>query len=164
PGSVGVMEDMIQSHLLQLAAVVTMDAPASLTHANLARNRLEALRRLTADATSENGETWATLAVHSEMARWRETPFVLRAAKGAAESRRYVEFRLAAQGFVRLGVLAGKLVIAPAGAEVPAELALSSDPESASTRLLRAALSGDDTFTLSPDEPVEAWRIVEGFD
>ena len=96
------------------------------------------------------------------MPRWRETPFVLRAAKGAAESRRYVEFRLVPQGFVRLEVLAGTLVIAPSGAEAPAELAVSSDPESASTRLLRAALAGDDTFTLTPEEPEEMWRIVEG--
>jgi glucose-6-phosphate 1-dehydrogenase len=35
------------------------------------------------------------------------------------------------------------------------------DDESASTRLLRAVLAGDDTFALRPEEPEEAWRIVE---
>ena len=46
-GYCGVMRDMIQSHLLQLVAVITMDSPAAITRANLARNRLEALRRIT---------------------------------------------------------------------------------------------------------------------
>ena len=159
----GVMRDMIQSHLLQLAAVISMDAPASLTRADLARNRLEALRGMAStDGTSQPAS--ATLAVRSEMPRWREVPFVLRAAKGARESRRHVEFRLAGSGFVRLEVLAGRVVVMPAGADAPLELALSPDPETASTRLLRAALAGDDTFTLSAEEPEEAWRIVEGHD
>jgi glucose-6-phosphate 1-dehydrogenase len=171
PGSAtdgGIMRDMIQSHLLQLTAVITMEPPASITHADLARNRLEALRRITrADAASNDSATFATLAVRSEMPRWRAVPFVLRAAKGADMSRRHVEFRLVGQpdgpspGFVRLEVLAGRLVIGAAGAEAPLEFAVSSDTESASTRLLRAALAGDDTFTLSPGEPEEAWRIVE---
>ena len=161
---------MIQSHLLQLAAVITMDAPTSITRADLARNRLEALRRITsADAgrRPEDPETSATLAVRSEMPRWRGVPFVLRAAKGAddvASAHRVSvsgRTRFASPGFVRLEVLAGNLVIVPAGAEAPLEVAISSDTESASTRLLRAALAGDDTFTLSPDEPEEAWRIVE---
>ncbi len=110
---------------------------------------------------AQDSETAATLAVRSDMPRWRGVPFVLRAAKGVETSRRHIEFRLAAPGFVRLEVLAGNLVIVPDGAEAPVEVAISTDTESASTRLLRAALVGDDTFTLSPDEPEEAWRIVE---
>ena len=162
PSSVGVMRDMIQSHLLQLAAVITMDAPASISRADLAPNRLEALRRMTRVAANESPQTSATLAVRSEMPRWRQVPFVLRAAKGAETSRRHIEFRLEAPAFVRLEVLAGRIVIGAAGADSPVELAIDTDPESASTRLLRAALAGDDTFTLSPEEPEEAWRIVEG--
>lgn len=164
-GAVGVMRDMIQSHLLQLAAVITMDSPASLTRTELARNRLEALRRMTSTETVSE-PTFAVLALRCETPRWRGVPFVLRAAKDAQQSRRHVEFWLTepAPGLVRLEVLAGKLVIVPAGAEAPVELDISSDPESASTRLLRAALAGDDTFTLSPEEPEEMWRIVEGHD
>jgi glucose-6-phosphate 1-dehydrogenase len=158
--AVGVMEDMIQSHLLQLAAVITMDAPNSITRADFARNRLEALRHM-ASREAASQQSSATLVVRSEMPRWREVPFVLRAAKDAEASHRHVEFRLATPGFVRLEVLAGKLAIMPAGAEAPLEVSISADTESASTRLLRAALVGDDTFTLSPHEPEEAWRIVE---
>ena len=166
----GVMQDMLQSHLLQLTAVITMDQPAVLAHSDLARNRLEALRRLTTTAAPEDSETSATLAVRSEMPRWSGVQFVLCAAKGAETSRRHIEFRWAAghdrraPGFVRLEVLAGRVVIGAAGADAPLQFSTSPDPESASTRLLRAALFGDDTFTLDAAEPEEAWRIVEGWD
>ena len=55
----------------------------------------------------------------------------------------------------------GRLAIGAVGVGAPLEFAISADAESASTRLLRAALAGDDTFTLSAEEPEEAWRIVE---
>jgi glucose-6-phosphate 1-dehydrogenase len=58
-------------------------------------------------------------------------------------------------------VLSGKVALGIVGTESPLEIEVSPDPESASTRLLRAALAGDDTFTLHPQEPVEGWRIVE---
>jgi glucose-6-phosphate 1-dehydrogenase len=169
---------MIQSHLLQLTAVITMVSPASMTRADLARNRLDALRRLASAAdpgsrpmrgrhAPSGSETFATLALRSEMPRWREVRFLLRAAKGVDESRRHIEFRLAGQPggpsppFVRFEVLTGRLAIGAIGVGAPVEFATSADAESASTRLLRAALVGDDTFTLSAEEPEEAWRIVE---
>lgn len=178
----GVVRDMIQSHLLQLTAVITMDSPGSLTHTELARHRLEALRRIASTADAEPGlrgrhredetntsaqkgepETFATVTLYSQMPRWKNVRFVLRAAKGIAHSRRHIEFHpmLPSQAYARLEVLTGRLVVG-AGRSGPAlEFPISSDPESASTRLLRAALSGDDTFTLSAEEPEEAWRIVE---
>lgn len=164
PNGLGVMQDMIQSHLLQLAAVVTMDSPAAIARADLAPNRLEALRRLSRTAAPEDSETSATLALRSGMPRWKHVRFVLRAAKGADESCRQIELRFAppSPGFVRLEVLAGRLVIGPSLGGAPLESSILPDPESASTRLLRAALVGDDTFTLSPHEPEEQWRIVEG--
>lgn len=185
----GVMRDMIQSHLLQLIAVITMDSPESLTRADLARCRLAALRQITkaaepdsrwmpahgawgsqtstSTAARSGSETVAMLALRSQMPRWKNVRFFLRATKGADESRRYIEFRLARESdrpssaFVRLEVLSGRLAIGILGTEAALEFAISSDAESASTRLLRAALVGDDTFTLSSEEPEEAWRIVE---
>ena len=184
----GVVRDMIQSHLLQLAAIITMESPESLTQADLARNRLAALRqisvaadsrpwplrgRLVCDggtgATSGAGsepETFAALALRSRMPRWQNVNFVLRAAKGVAESRRHIELRFqepsarSSLGFIRLEVLAGNLVVGVAGGQAVC-LNVSDERESASTRLLRAALSGDDTFILHREEPQEAWRIVE---
>ncbi len=162
PNGLGVMRDMIQSHLLQLAAVVTMDAPASMTRVDLARNRLEALRQFTRTDAPEDSETSAALTLRSGMPRWKHVRFVLRAAKEAATSCRQIEFRLASgTGFARLEVLAGTFEMEALLGGAPLEFSISPDPESASTRLLRAALTGDDTFTLSPEEPEEMWRIVE---
>jgi len=113
-------------------------------------------------------ETFVTLSLRSQMPRWENVPFLLRAAKGVGQSRRHIELRFAHRltrpsiGFVRLEVLAGNLVIGLVeGDATSVEFALSSDAESASTRLLRAALGGDETFTLHPQEPEESWRIVE---
>lgn len=163
PAGGGVVRDMIQSHLLQLAAVLTMKPPGSLTRDDLAGNRLAALRRISALGDTEGPparepETSASLVLQSEMPGWEHVPFVLRAAKGAEESRRHIELRFA-DGFMRLEVLAGNLVVGRGTSAV--EFGIGVDPESASTRLLRAALGGDDTFTLRPEEPEEAWRIVD---
>lgn len=185
----GVVRDMIQSHLLLLAALTTMDTPAALTRDDLARARLDALRRMSiladprspavrgvlvrgsaadpAWTASTEPETFARLELRSEMPRWRGVRFVLRAAKGIDKSRRHIELRLAprpartAAAYLRLEILAAKLVFGASTAEAPLEFPLAADAESASTRLLRAALTGDDTFTLSAQEPEEGWRIVE---
>lgn len=183
----GVMRDMVQSHLLQLAAAITMESPGSMTRDELASHRLEALRRISvvmnrdsspvrarhtgseADSVPERApETFVTLELRSEMPRWKHVRFLVRAAKGVNESRRHIELRFghrsppAPIGFIRLEVLAGTLAIGADGdGESHVEFAISPDKESASTRLLRAALKGDDTFTLDPEEPEEAWRVVE---
>lgn len=186
----GIVRDMIQSHLLQLVAIITMESPESLTQAELAQHRLAALERISVagdsgprpvrgrhiwegetaavSAAGARPETFAAVALRSQMSRWRNVAFFLRAAKGVAESRRHIELRLAEPSarsplaFVRLEVLAGNLVLGVAGDQATSiSLSATGQPESASTRLLRAALSGDDTFTLHPQEPQEAWRIVE---
>jgi glucose-6-phosphate 1-dehydrogenase len=186
----GAIRDMIQSHLLQLTAVMTMQPPASLTRADLASSRLDALRKMTAIAdpdpwlararyigegdTVASGspgsgrETLATVPLRSRMARWEHVRFLLRAAKGVSESRRHIELRFAPRSgqasldFVRLEMLSGNLTIGVGGRQAASvEIGRSVDAESPSTRLLRAALVGDDTFTLCAEEPEEAWRIVE---
>ncbi len=184
----GAMRDMVQSHLLQLLAVVTMDSPESMTRADLAKSRLAALRRVSAAADAESSstrgrhvgdspaatsskarsepETLVTLGLRSWMPRWQDVHFFLRAAKGIAQSRRCIQFRFAQRsrgaslGYVRLGVLAADLVIGRED-DSALEFCLPVDQESPSTRLLRDALVGDDTFTLDPEEPEESWRIVE---
>jgi glucose-6-phosphate 1-dehydrogenase len=188
----GAVRDMIQSHLLQLLAITTMQSPGSLTRADLARSRLDALQKTAAVADADHHhwlirarharegtkppppppvsepETLAMLPLRSRMRGWEQVRFVLRAANGVGESRRHIELRFAqpsaeaSLGFVRLEVLAGTLAIGVRGSDAaPIEFDLSVDVESASTRLLRAALNSDDTFTLCPEEPEESWRIVE---
>jgi glucose-6-phosphate 1-dehydrogenase len=169
----GIFCDMIQSHLLQLAAVLTMDPPESLTHADLAGSRLEALRRISAvegtapPRAGSEPEAYAALELRSQLPRWQDARFLLRAAKGVAESRRHIELRFAARptspslGFARLDILAGDLTVGDVGSRASVEFGVPADAESASTRLLRAALNGDDTFVLDGGEPEEAWRVVD---
>jgi glucose-6-phosphate 1-dehydrogenase len=154
---IGVLRDMVQSHLLQLAALVTMEPPRSLARDELGQRRLDALRRLEAVGDERVGETLAELTLRAQDG----TSLRLRAAKGAQSSRRQIELRFG-EGFMRLEVLAGKLTVAPAGAP-PSTVDLfdGTHPEPPSVRLLRDALAGDDTFTLLPEEPEECWRIVE---
>jgi glucose-6-phosphate 1-dehydrogenase len=184
----GAMRDMVQSHLLQLLAVVTMDSPESMTRADLAESRLAALRAVSVgedegssptrarhggDASTaasstapSEPETLVTLELRSRLPRWQGVHFFLRAAKGVAQSRRCIQLwfahrpRGASLGYVRLDVLAADLVIGRED-DSSVEFALPADQESPSTRLLRDALAGDDTFTLAPEEPEESWRIVE---
>lgn len=187
PGS---MRDMVQSHLLQLMAAITMDSPDSMTPSDLATNRLDALRRISvatgvdswlvrarhggdsstnaSSAELSEPETFVTLALRSRASRWQNVPFFLRAARGVEQSRRHIELRFAHRshgpslGFVRLEVLAANIVVGLAGDDASGvEFCFPVDEESPSTRLLRAALVGDDTFTLRPEEPEESWRIVE---
>jgi glucose-6-phosphate 1-dehydrogenase len=186
----GAMRDMVQSHLLQLVAVVTMDSPEAMTRADLAEKRLAALRRISAAAAIDSSlararhvrdspttlrtsspsepETFVTLELRSRAPRWHDVPFFLRAAKGVEQSRRQIALRFARRppggetSYVRLEVLAARVVVGRSGKDASAvEFSLPSDPESPSARLLRAALAGDDTFTLHPEEPEESWRIVE---
>jgi glucose-6-phosphate 1-dehydrogenase len=160
-----------------------------MTQAGIGRCRLDALRKISAvtdhaaqlvrgrhiregeahSSSQRNGdpETLATLTLRSQMTRWQNVLIRLRAAKGVSESRRHIELRFTPQsarapGFVRLEVLAGTLAAGVLRSEAEAvEFGLPMDDESASTRLLRAVLAGDDTFALRPEEPEEAWRIVE---
>lgn len=183
----GAMRDMVQSHLLQLVAVVTMDSPESLTRADIAERRLAALRGIsvadvppsrarhvggssttTPSTPPREAETLVTLALRSRTPRWRDVGFFLRAAKGVEESCRRIALRFphrplgAPLGYVQLDVLTARVVVGLGGEEASSiEFSLPGDAESPSTRLLRAALIGDDTFTLRPEEPEESWRIVE---
>lgn len=186
----GVIRDMVQSHLLQLVALVTMDSPRSLKPEHLAQNRLDALRRISVAGDDEappvrarhlsggdmvaperadaEPETLAMLALRTNSPRWEGTSIRLRAAKGVQSSRRHIELRFVgrsnrrAVGFVRLEVLEGKLVVGLVGARPwTVEFDIGMSSESPSVRLLRDAFVGDDTFTLLPEEPEECWRIVE---
>lgn len=185
----GVIRDMVQSHLLHLVALATMDSPHSLTRERLARSRLGALRRISAAAehdeslvrahhlrevdaaaplAAEGEETLATFALRAKTPQWEETLFRVRAAKGVQSSRRHIKIKFVersngrAVGFLRLGVLAGKLIVGFVGARPSTiEFDIRMSSESPSVRLLRDALVDEDTFTLLPEEPEECWRIVE---
>jgi hypothetical protein len=83
---------MIQSHLLRLTAVITMVCRPR-DRADLARNRLDTLRRLASAAVqargrceasrAERSETFMTLVLRSEMPRWRRCASSCEAARAS---------------------------------------------------------------------------------
>lgn len=188
-GYSGALRDMVQSHLLQLVAVMTMDPPPALTRDELARRRLDALRRISVwdggnpstgaararlrsrpgrgPAAGEGFETYVALSLAIDARRWKHVPFQLRAAKGVALSRRSIDIRFACArpsgepSYVRLDVLDGRVSAGIVESTPSYEQQLAVAADTASVRLLRAAMTGDDTFTLLPEEPEECWRIVE---
>jgi hypothetical protein len=89
--------------------------------------------------------------------------FLLRSREGVDESRRHIEFRLEASRVGRRPIRAVRsahrqTAIGAVGVGAPQGFATCRRGVGV-TRLLRAALVDDDTFTLSA-EAEEAWRIV----
>lgn len=106
---VGALRDFIQSHLLQLLAVVTMDLPESMQSAAVHRTRLAALQAVTPITEQEAGarsaraqyqgyreevgvldsstETFAQITLSIDNARWSGVPVTLQTGKAMAEKR-----------------------------------------------------------------------------
>jgi glucose-6-phosphate 1-dehydrogenase len=103
----GALRDFVQSHLLQLLAVVTMDEPTTLDATEIHRQKLALLQAITPvtpnavasqtvrgqydgyrdevqnqDSTTE---TFAALHLEIDTPRWRGTPILLRTGKALAE-------------------------------------------------------------------------------
>ncbi|HVX24217.1 MAG TPA: glucose-6-phosphate dehydrogenase [Candidatus Saccharimonadales bacterium] len=103
----GALRDFIQSHLLQLLAIVTMDQPTSLDSEHIHQVKHALLQQVQAtqpDAVSQNArrgqyasyreevgnpasmtETFAAIRVQINSDRWREVPIVLWSGKALAE-------------------------------------------------------------------------------
>ncbi len=112
---VGALRDFIQSHLLQLLAIVTMDIPASLQSSDVHAaklNLLSAIRPITLDEVAKctvrgqyegyrdevkdpntTTETYAEIRLHIDTPRWRKVPMTLRTGKALAEKRTDVRVR-----------------------------------------------------------------------
>lgn len=103
----GALRDFVQSHLLQLLALITMEEPAALTATEIHRNKLALLQAVLpiapnavatqtvrgqytgyrdevqqADSTTE---TYAALRLEIDTPRWRGTPMLIRTGKALAE-------------------------------------------------------------------------------
>ncbi|HSX33607.1 MAG TPA: glucose-6-phosphate dehydrogenase [Candidatus Saccharimonadales bacterium] len=103
----GALRDFLQSHLLQLLALVTMEEPDSLTASGIHREKLTLLEhvaiiapnkvaqqtvrgqyegyRREVDNPDSATETFAAVRLYIENARWRGVPVLLRTGKALAE-------------------------------------------------------------------------------
>lgn len=103
----GVLRDMFQNHLMQLLALVTMEAPASFEADAVRNEKVKALsavrpippeimststvrgqysryRRAEGIAPDSQTATYAALQLHLDNWRWRDVPFFLRSGKALA--------------------------------------------------------------------------------
>jgi glucose-6-phosphate 1-dehydrogenase len=103
----GALRDFVQSHLLQLLAVITMDEPATLTAEKIHQQKLALLQAVKPiapnavatqtvrgqyagyrDDVQDAGsitETYAALRLNIDTPRWRGTPILVRTGKALAE-------------------------------------------------------------------------------
>lgn len=103
----GALRDFVQSHLLQLLALTTMDEPSALTSAAIHRQKLALLQDILPVAPNKvltqtvrgqyknyrkevgnqesNVETYAAVRLHIDSQRWRDTGIVLKTGKALHE-------------------------------------------------------------------------------
>ncbi|HKG49521.1 MAG TPA: glucose-6-phosphate dehydrogenase [Actinomycetales bacterium] len=116
----GALRDMVQSHLLQLLALVAMDLPQTLDERGLRDAKVAALRAVRADGQTVRGrytagvvrgrpvgeylaepgvvperatETYTALRLWVDVDRWAGVPFLVRTGKALGEDRRSVVLR-----------------------------------------------------------------------
>jgi len=112
--AVGILKDMVQSHLLQLLALVTMDIPVSKTATSLQRERLSVLSAIKCPSdeknvvlgqykgyTKEHGvaphsksETFTALRLFLNREDWFNVPIYIRTGKALHESHSYIVIEL----------------------------------------------------------------------
>ncbi len=112
--SVGIITDMIQSHLLQLLALIVMDIPVSRSAQSLQRERLSVISAINCSTkqnnvvlgqykgyTKEHGvkkksriDTFAALRLFLDREDWYDTPIYIRTGKKLREAHTYIVIEL----------------------------------------------------------------------
>jgi glucose-6-phosphate 1-dehydrogenase len=150
---VGALRDVVQNHLLQVLALVTMEPPANLGTEVLRDKKVEVFRAMPdADPAhyvrgqyegyldvpgvtpGSRTETYAALALHVDDWRWQGVPFFLRAGKAMAT--RATEVRVIFRRAPIFGVMKG---VTHAG---PNELILRIDPNPGARLMVHAKQPG----------------------
>jgi glucose-6-phosphate 1-dehydrogenase len=164
--SVGALRDVVQNHLLQVMALVVMDAPrdadtAALWTARVAalravrdadprvcvRGQYQGYRRTRGVADDSDTETYVALRLEIGTARWAGVPFLIRAGKALAM--RYTEVRLVFKP------AAGADLLGTAEAP-PNEVLLRIDPDPAMRiTLLSKGADGTGSRSVHLDLPFE---------
>jgi glucose-6-phosphate 1-dehydrogenase len=175
----GALRDMVQSHLLQLLAVVAMEPPARFGAASFQQARAAVLRhvpeltgdevasrtmrgRYTSGAScpayvdevgvepSRETETYAQVQLEVRTPRWAGVPFVVATGKAIGSPRRFVDLHLRRGG----------LLARSTGSSV---LRFASGPQQLrpSALFLRDLLCGGRPLSVSAEEVDESWRVVD---
>ena len=186
----GALKDVLQSHMLQLLALVGMEPAAD--DVDLHERKLDVLRSVRAATGSrrarytagtladgrevgayadEEGvdparctETFAEVVLELDHPRWDGTRFVLRAGKALARRRKLVLLRFRGGGELEVGIDGPKdVVLRLAGAAgEPLELRAPAPGEGLPpyAHVLLDVLGDTSTLSVGGDEAEQAWRVV----
>lgn len=185
----GALVDVLQSHMLQLLALVAMEPPAD--DDDLHARRLDVLRsvrlgregrraRYTAGRLADGREvpgyadeegvdptrgteTFAEVTLELDHARWRGTRFVLRAGKALPRRRKLALLRFRSGGELEIGIDGPEETVLrlPVRGE-PLELRAPAGGHGlpAYAKVLLDVLGGTNALSVSGDEAEQAWRAV----
>jgi glucose-6-phosphate 1-dehydrogenase len=193
----GALKDVLQNHMLQVLCLLAMEPPAGPGERDLRDAKVAVLRAARAAAmrtrrarygagrigdravpayVDEEGvdpargtETFAEVVLELDTARWRGTPFVLRAGKalGARRKEAVVRFRATgpdrAPGHLRIGIDGPRDVALQLRGVSP--MTLTGRPPTSDVppygHVLLDLLEGGSSLSVRGDEAEEAWRVVE---
>lgn len=184
----GALVDVLQSHMLQLLALVAMEPPADdddvqarkldvlrsvrLAESRRARytaGRLADGRDVPAYAEEEGvdpvrgTETFAEVTVELDHPRWRGTQFVLRAGKALPRRRKLALLRFRSGGELEIGIDGPEdtvLRVPVRGDPLELRAPAHGDRLPAYANVLLDVLGGTSALSVSGDEAEQAWRVV----
>jgi glucose-6-phosphate 1-dehydrogenase len=186
----GALKDVLQSHMLQLLALVGMEPPADegelherkrhvleatrfAGHSRRARytaGRLADGRKVPAYAaergvdSARGTETFAEVAFRLAMPRWNGTRVVLRAGKALAQRRKLVLIRLRGGGEVEIGVDGPEDAVLRLAHAAGGRLELRAPAPNGGlapyAHVLLDILHGTSALAVGADESEQAWRAV----
>ena len=158
----GALRDFIQSHLIQLLGIVTMEKPASLDSSHVHKAKAAALKLVIPAAPDsairgqydgykdETGnsdsttETYAEVTIESSAERWQGVPIKLLTGKALDEKRTEIVAHL------READALGKT-----------EIIWPLQGGNAYEKVIADAIAGDRTVFASSEEVLESWRILQ---
>ena len=186
---IGALRDFVQSHLMQLLAVTTMDLPEKLDsdpiHAakqkllesiipaepeQAVRGQYETYRQEVNNNDSAT-ETFASVELQINSERWRSVPVHLTTGKALPEKRAEIivtfgdaELKFEIQPNPHIDATSGvtELVSAPLNVTIAdKEQAVAHDNADAYELVLASAIRADKTLFISSEEVLASWRILE---
>jgi glucose-6-phosphate 1-dehydrogenase len=185
----GALKDVLQSHMLQLFALIAMDAPAD--EADLHLRKIDVLRsarvigsrraRYTAGTLADDRkvpayadeegvdpsrytETFAEVVFELEAPRWTGTRFVLRAGKALSDRRKLVLLRFRDESELEIGIDGPRDIVLRLSGASPDLLELRAPAPGERlppyAHVLLDVLRGTSTLSVGSDEAEEAWAVL----
>ena len=159
----GILADVVQNHMMQLMALIAMEAPGTLSGDALCKERARVLQNVSVkdvllaqyqDYTKEQGvspnsttATFAQLYLEINNSRWAGVPFYLRAGKYLNQKKTAVVIKF------KSDVMPAELKFSPD------ELAHGTSPEY--EIILEELFKGEKSLSVRFDEIEYAWQIID---